>query len=369
MGRCLVGKSSFITTFGGSKQAEEVEGDLGALPLLAGFVAGYGGWLAQGTSYALSNAGCLAGRSQLVQIAQRDGASQAHLPTAAGQTDDRQGAAMYFDWCVRAPPPGWSFARFPRLPVDPVVPVQFSGVWLVWENPSGTVFVGGPHHDAAEDATLSYALWQYGRVRQDPLADLPAPVVADAALQGTYWSAPLLAGRGATAVGDWSHFLPLGVGWPPLGSGRLADPVYEALSTGAAGQGGLQVALTGAGQKLNRAPRPRPRTSASPRPCWIPRSRGDGSGGPPVPPTHGEAVLRHPAFGVAGRRQSTRFGTLGGSSRGGRTCGCATLTGAAAPATGGGATERPVAAGPSWAGLDVVGRRGGAGGFRRGRRL
>lgn len=236
----------------------------GALGLLAdgilaqAFAAGHGGWLVRGGQFDFTNSGAVAGLSKLVDIARAYAGPAGRLPRA--QTDVSAfyaGAAMDFASPVANSPdaPQWRYARFPRLPVAPVVPSTLQGAQLVWENPHGVFYVGGVYHNppqAALDAITQYALWQYGRVRQNPAAALPPPVVGDADVQSAYWSAAPRAAPGADDAADWRNYLFVHAGWPP-GPWAADQALFTALCTVLQTGADLRATLTALEQRLNTA--------------------------------------------------------------------------------------------------------------------
>lgn len=233
--------------------------------LWTGFIAGYGGWMVQGSRFELTNPGALRGVAALARICRLYAAPGARLraQVAPGEPPG-EGAAMLFQPYLG--PPGGTpagaglpglpqaarpryprrFARFPVLPVVPAVPATVSG-WLLPGDPTTT---SAPAR--AIDAVVRFALWSYARVGQHPTAPGPPPVLADAAVQRAYWGAAAQRASGAQAVGAPAHYAYVDQGFPPLF--QAAGPIlYQALAPVVTESASLTAALGAATQKLNAA--------------------------------------------------------------------------------------------------------------------
>jgi len=255
----LVGQASIPVVFRNGGRSEhfefQVEGTLNDGLLIQAFAAGYGGWLAQGGSYDFTNSGAVRGLTALANLARQYGAPAGDLPhSLSAQNSFRNGAAMDFGLYAQGAGSRWRVSRLPRLPLLPVVPAQLTGIRLAWETSTGRISTTGTHEapDQAVMALVQYALWQYGQVRATPAGNLPAPVLADAALQAAYWSAPLRKNSGGPGTADWPHYLFLYQGWPPVPKLDPIGMLYAAVSQAASG-GDLVSALTAAEGTLNRA--------------------------------------------------------------------------------------------------------------------
>lgn len=230
--------------------------------LQGGFVEGFGGTVVTGGRFDLTNTGAIAGLQRMVDLATRfgppagqpaGGPSALHFTKAASTFV--KGSAM------PAPlpdPKTWRWARFPRFPVDPVVPTRAGGVTVSRAAPEIgfpiTPPVGVP--DEALLAVAEYALWRYDQARRTPaLPDQPPPVLADPAVQQSYWSAPRLAANDYAAVGDWPHFRMIGADWP-MALGGITAPIHKALTTAADSGTPISHLVAQATQQLNSGLKP-----------------------------------------------------------------------------------------------------------------
>lgn len=177
--------------------------------LWEGFALGFGGSLIDRGSFTLTDSATVAGLGRLVGLA-RDYALApsgvaAKIHGLAGLTGL---FAMDFTTYPRAGVDArWRYTRLPAFPIEPVVPVVFEGAGLyaprdqVPSNPSAVA----PYQSAA----AGLLAWTYSPGAQALLRGAGfAPVLADPAVQRSFWSAA------AAAVGDWQHFVSYASGWP-----------------------------------------------------------------------------------------------------------------------------------------------------------
>ena len=258
-----------------------VPGEFRHAALWGAFVEGFGGTVTSDGRFDLTNTGAVTGLQRMVDIATRYGASGPaprvpgfsasfvwHPATttgwgAIGWADPSSPYALTFvptaqELGMYGTPmaaKGWQWARFPILPVRNVVPLQVTGSTV---NPSGQGwFVAGGAPPQAPSQSLTaladFALWWYHQYHTTPgLIGLPAPVLADAAVQRAYWSASGQA-PGYPAVGDWQRFAVVEAGWPlvPGASSTSPSPVFDALTQAAEQRTPICKLLPQATQKLN----------------------------------------------------------------------------------------------------------------------
>lgn len=229
---------------------------LGNPSLWVGFALGYGGTIVQGGHFDFSDAKVQAGLAQLVSLARAFGAPAGVLPTRKADvpTFPEKYAIEWVQYLPArgfpaAPPPlpqygpEWRYARFPRLPVRPIVPTNLLGLGVVLTDGSqGTP----PPPQADLDAADELLLWLYQPNQQRELAAAGIiPILADPATQATYWSSVAADVR---AVGDWSHFQPATLGWPGLPPENLMG---DALAQAVEDPGTLSGALGSAASQMN----------------------------------------------------------------------------------------------------------------------
>lgn len=253
----LVGSSTITATEGGNTFSHPVYGDLRDAAVWTGFAAGYGGFLTHAGGFDLTNPGAAAGLGELVRIARAYGAPEKLLPsTAAQQQTYLDGAAMLFRPYGGTPvtPSGAAggvrrkYARFPVLPVQPAVPATLSG----WRLASTLSVPPAAPPAAALDSVVQFALWTWRGVRDNPAAPGPPPVLADPQIQRGYWEAATQVASGATAVGDYTHYVYVDQDFPPVFA-DTAGIVYDALSGAVTGTADVAAALSAATQRLNAA--------------------------------------------------------------------------------------------------------------------
>ena len=252
--------------------------------LWGAFVEGFGGTVASGGRFDLTNSGAVAGLQRIVDIAARYGASgpAQSVPRWEGSavwhpaTSTGWGPSGAFDLTstptyamIFAPTAqlrgmygtplearGWQWARFPTLPVRSVVPIQVTGLTVSAVGKSGSFPAGGapPGAPAASLSALAqFAVWWYRQYEANPgLIGLPAPALAAAAVQHAYWDAP---GQppGYPAVGDWQNFAVVQAGWPlvPGRSPAGPAPVFDALTQAVTQRVPISTLLPHVTQQLN----------------------------------------------------------------------------------------------------------------------
>jgi|GEM_PF-1164632 len=252
----MIGSSTYTLTYGQSTSSFTAYGSLLDPALWTGFVPGYGGSLVQGGRFDLTNPGAVRGFTELVRICGAYGAPSTLLPTTQAQAATYlNGAAMLF-WQYSGPPSGAApaaaaraatqrkYARFPVLPVAPTVPAALSGWWL----PGDPGMISAP--GTAMNAVVQFALWSYQRVRHDPAAPGPPPILSAPDVQRAYWQAPAQVSAGASAMGDYVHYAYIDQGYPPVFT-STAGIIYDALSPAVAGATDVASALATATQKVN----------------------------------------------------------------------------------------------------------------------
>jgi len=235
--------------------------------LWGAFALGFGGSVARQGRFDLTDPGAVEGIGRLVDIARRYAAPQKDVPqTEPQRTVVQQGAVMTFQLYKGLPAPkGFRYARFPQLPVRPVIPTTPQGVGLVH-----ALGVGSWSQNYAvkavtpedEDHAVQYVLWSYSVARgQTQLPTLPPPPLADASLQTGYWAAPARAANGGDAVGDWRNDVVVEAEWPQTGPAgrsapfldRTADIVLAALTQAVFDNAPVASVLADATKQLNAA--------------------------------------------------------------------------------------------------------------------
>lgn len=135
-----------------------------------------------------------------------------------------------------------------------MVPATVTGVQLAAETGDGRPgFAPRDAPLAMLQATVRFAMWQYSRQRGPSAATLPGPVVADAAVQARYWSAPRQAASVDVGAADWANYQILYQGWPLPYTDPSTAVFYLnlALAAAATGAASLQSGLATAEQTLH----------------------------------------------------------------------------------------------------------------------
>jgi hypothetical protein len=231
-------------------------GALASPNLWSAFVLGYGGWIVRDGKFDLENPGAAAGLARLVSLAREFGAPSADL-VATNTGGFRPGTAAAFQFLPYlgegVSGAEWCAARMPRFPVRAVIPAALNGVTLVRPirgTEYSTSFPQSPPMGALR-AVVEYALWRYALTRSDPtLPYLPAPVVADGAVQRRYWAAQGKRGPGLSAAGDWRDYVFTGAGWPSIDA-RVTAVMFQALSEAVVSGGNLNTLLATASRQMN----------------------------------------------------------------------------------------------------------------------
>ena len=243
-----------LTVTSGGPVTETWQGNLfnGYVDIWAGFALGFGGSLVRDGAFTLTNAATLRGFQAAVELALAFGAGQRDVPASPAAV---QRAATAYPVRFSAaytgtpPPPGWSWARFPRMPVYPVVPAA----------PLGIELTGAPNLTppaAALQAVVRYAQWRYALARRDPgFPGLLPPILLDVRAQAAYWRAALQRGEASAGAGAgaWQDYALVQAGWPATGGTDPADVVRAALTAAVTGKTPLVQALRDAEDTLNRA--------------------------------------------------------------------------------------------------------------------
>ncbi len=267
----LVGWSSWTVQAGKTSYRMDWAGQLVDANVWGAFVLGYGGSVVRYGRFDLSDPGAMRGLARLVAIARAYGAGPQYTPHQ--QADVARllaGAAMRFGTYNGGPAPaGFRYARFPRLPVRPVVPATLLGVEPAQMGPGGEGW--RPAYSAkgipiqALEATVAYARWVYHALRSDPHTPgtLP-PVLSDGAVQRAYFGAAARVADGAGSIGAWRHYVFVQQGWPRTPRAKpSAYPftnaaqwqVFAALTDVVRGGAPLAGSLARAARILNGLPR------------------------------------------------------------------------------------------------------------------
>jgi len=239
--------------------AVSVFGFLADVRLAAALAAGYGAPLYGNGRFQLTTAAALAALDRLVQICRNYAAptstlfipksGQPYPPATSVLTLGRpllpKGGASIADPATASLQPLRRYARFPLMPVRPVVPVDYQGIAVgrTGQEQAKVAETTDQHVVAA----VRFALWLYQPDQQRALegAGLP-PVVADAATQDAFWTAQL---AGFSAVGDWRNFADVLAGWPPV----RVQAIGDALMLEVQEPGSLAQRLAQAEKQLNQA--------------------------------------------------------------------------------------------------------------------
>lgn len=240
--------------------------------LWSGFVAGFGGSVAEGGQFHLTAPATMQALGRLVDLAQRFAAppGRAGAPSSAAQSAVLSGCpvdagadGMWFAPYVpllhlSQPLPGltpvdctaWSWARMPRFPVSPIIPTVVSGLGLAALAPprsSGTATAASPDALARYvDAAASFLVWLYQPSAQKLLGSAGfIPVAASSAVQTPFWAN---AAADIGALGDFTNFVDYAAGWPAV---PPTDYVGQALAQAATAPAHLPALLAQAEMQLN----------------------------------------------------------------------------------------------------------------------
>jgi len=218
--------------------------------LWTGFVAGYGGSFLHNGRFDLAGAGATLGLSELVRI---------WRTYAMPKTVSADGAAMLFVPYPQAPaglpgfqiPPAPSayprkYARFPVLPVRRAVPATVYG----WRLNRPGLYPTAP--TTALNAVVQFALWSWKRTGQAPASAGAPPVLADPNVQRTYWQTAERAATGASLLGDYTDYVYMDEGFPPVFT-STETTIATALTSAIVGTTDVPTALSTATQQLNAA--------------------------------------------------------------------------------------------------------------------
>ena len=153
--------------------------------------------LVQGKRFRLTGPNTVRGLQVAVELAETYGAPQRDAPhSLAAMHGMSMAFPMQFDLAyASAPPiPGSAWARFPRMPVNPLVPAAPFGVQLI-----GPSNLKAPA--VATEAVERYAQWRHDVARTDPeMPGLLPPVLNDIRVQSAYWSSAKRQRDGVAAV-------------------------------------------------------------------------------------------------------------------------------------------------------------------------
>jgi len=216
-------------------------GEFNDADLWGAFIQGFGGTAVSNGRFDLTNSGAVAGLQRMVDIAARY-APPPSTPPVVGAYAMAFSATASFGGAGPSIVPlrgSLDWARFPVLPVSPVIPFKVAG-FSVASTAEGRVLFettgGSPPGTptGALMAVVEYAMWYYG---QNHAASTSAPPVL-ASAQAGFWGAHARP-AGYASVGDWRHFRVVEAGWPVVPNqnpsnisyvGEKVSPVYAALT-------------------------------------------------------------------------------------------------------------------------------------------
>lgn len=210
--------------------------------LWQGFVAGLGGAVAADGKFALTAPKTVAAIQALVELVQAYAVPGEVVDALPGKTSSGFQAEVLGLYAMTfAPlgflPPGFSWARLPRFPVRPIIPIVS---WAVGLTTRRGVALPAPDSPAALAAVgFALAQGQAGSIRFPPAS-------ASASIQRAYWSGP--APGPAAVLGDWQNFRDAYDGYPVI-PGR--DYVTDAIAQALTGKSSLAAALAHAEQQMN----------------------------------------------------------------------------------------------------------------------
>ncbi len=228
----MIGHSQWTDKSGNAHYVINWTGQLTDPNIWGAFVLGYGGWMVRNGRFDLTNRGAVRGLDRLVQIVRQYGSNEKYIPRSQGDVHRLwSGAVMRFVSYRGAPAPtGFRYARFPGLPVRPVVPAQLQGVEPAKMGPGGRgwfpAYVPKDIPFRALEATVAYAQWVYRVVRTSP--QLPGnvpPVLADGRVQQAYFGAAQRLRDGSHSIGGWRDYVYVQEGWPLVRQRSRVDPL------------------------------------------------------------------------------------------------------------------------------------------------
>lgn len=215
------------------------------------FVLGFGGTIAKGGRFVLTDSQSELGLRALTDLVQEYSVSVSEMiaiptntPLSEWLSAVQNLYGMTFDIYPGSHLSGisseWEWARMPRFPIQPVIPTVAQAIALQ---------KGAASRPPESDSRLAAATAALGTWLNAPeafeLTKIPSARV-DVASQSTFWSAPWSAQ--AAVLGDWRNFRDAFSGFPTLPS---QDYVQQAVSEVLSGDVDLQTALARANQRLN----------------------------------------------------------------------------------------------------------------------